>query len=224
MTAYILASQSPRRRELLRNLINQFIVVETDIEEVIFPGEKPAEYVLRVAKEKALAAGKRMGESSLQDVVVIAADTIVVDQDQILGKPKDPVDAKNILERLKGKSHQVLSGMAVYQFSSKVIQSRMVFTEVRMREYSEIEIQEYIASGDPFDKAGAYAIQNDSFNPAPNIKGCYANVMGLPLCHLSLMLREADLEMNFDVADRCQASIKYSCPVYTSILNEETVQ
>jgi septum formation protein len=224
MTEFILASKSPRRQMLLRNLINHFIVLETDIDETTQSGEDPPDFVLRLASEKAFAAGKKLDESTLQNLVVIAADTIVVDREKMLGKPNDAADAKNILDRLKNRTHQVLSGIAVYQLETQQIQSRTVLTEVKMRNYSEKEVQEYINSGDPFDKAGAYAIQNDAFNPAPDFKGCFANVMGLPLCHLSLLLREANLEMDSRVADRCQESIHYQCPVYSQILTGEIGQ
>ncbi len=209
---------------LLRNLINNFIVMETDIDETIQPGEDPADFVLRLASEKAFAAGKKLEESTLKDVVVIAADTIVVDKEKVLGKPIDAVDAKNILDRLKNRTHQVLSGIAVYQLETGKIRSSMVLTEVRMRNYTETEVQEYINSGDPFDKAGAYAIQNDSFNPAPDFEGCFANVMGLPLCHLSLLMRKENLEIDSRVADRCQESIHYQCPVYSQILTGKNEQ
>jgi len=209
---------------LLRNLINNFIVMETNIDETIQPGEDPADFVLRLASEKAFAAGKKLEESTLEDVVVIAADTIVVDKEKVLGKPIDAADAKNILDRLKNRTHQVLSGIAVYQLETGKIRSSMVLTEVRMRNYTETEVQEYINSGDPFDKAGAYAIQNDSFNPAPDFEGCFANVMGLPLCHLSLLMRKENLEIDSRVADRCQESIHYQCPLYSQILTGENEQ
>lgn len=209
---------------LLRNLINHFIVMETDIDETLQPGEDPADFVLRLASEKAFAAGKKLDESTLQDVVVIAADTIVVDKEKVLGKPINAADAINILDRLKNRTHQVLSGIAVYQLETGKIRSSMVLTEVRMRNYTEAEVQEYINSGDPFDKAGAYAIQNNSFNPAPDFEGCFANVMGLPLCHLSLLLKKENLEIDSRVADRCQESIHYQCPVYSQILTGENEQ
>lgn len=209
---------------LLRNLINHFIVMETDIDETIQPGEDPADFVLRLASEKAFAAGKKLEESTLKDVVVIAADTIVVDKEKVLGKPIDAADAINILDQLKNRTHQVLSGIAVYQLETGKIRSSMVLTEVRMRNYTETEIQEYVNSGDPFDKAGAYAIQNDSFNPAPDFEGCFANVMGFPLCHLSLLMRKENLETDLRVADRCQESIHYQCPVYSQILIGENEQ
>ena len=206
---------------LLRNLINHFFVMETDIDETIQSGEDPSSFVLRLASEKAFAAGKKLDKSTLRDVIVIAADTIVVDREKILGKPIDAADAINILDRLKNRTHQVLSGIAVYQLETEQIRSRMVLTEVSMRDYSDAEVQEYVNSGDPFDKAGAYAIQNDSFDPAPDFEGCFANVMGLPLCHLSLLLREANLEIDSRVANRCQESIHYQCPAYSQILTGE---
>ncbi len=206
---------------LLRNLINHFIVMGTDIDETIQSGENPSDFVLRLASEKAFAAGKKLDESTLQDVIVIAADTIVVDREDVLGKPIDAADAINILDRLKNRTHQVLSGIAVYQLETRKIQSRMVLTEVRMRNYTETEVREYVNSGDPFDKAGAYAIQNDSFNPVPDFNGCFANVMGLPLCHLSVLLREETTDIYTRVADRCQESIHYQCPVYSQILTGE---
>ena len=97
----------------------------------------------------------------------------------------------------------------------------MVYTDVTMREYSGKEINEYINSGDPLDKAGAYGIQNEIFNPAPDFNGCFANVMGLPLCHLSLLLRDAELASNKKVAERCQKAINYQCPVYSGILSRK---
>lgn len=222
MTEFILASKSPRRQTLLRNLIDHFIVMEADISEFIQPGEIPADFVLRLASEKALTAAKKIDQSTLEDVIIIAADTIVLDGVEILGKPKDEEDAKNILEQLQGRNHQVLSGITVYQREKDQILSKLVLTEVWMREYSEQEIQDYIDSGDPFDKAGAYAIQNDLFNPVQELKGCFANVMGMPLCHLSLILGELNLEMNSSIANHCQESIQYHCPAYLKILAGDT--
>ncbi len=221
MTEFILASKSPRRQMLLRNLIDHFIVMEADISEIIQPEEKPADFVLRLASEKALTAAKKIDQSTLEDVIIIAADTIVVDGVEILGKPKNEKHAKNILDQLQDKNHQVLSGITVYQQENAQVLSKLVLTEVWMREYSGKEIQDYIDSGDPFDKAGAYAIQNDSFNPVQELKGCFANVMGMPLCHLSLLLGELNLQMNSSIADRCQESIQYHCPVYLKILAGE---
>jgi septum formation protein len=222
MTEVILASKSPRRQELLRNLINQFFVINSDVDERVVSGEKPAEFVERLAKEKAILAGEKVASGSSNDLIVIAADTIVVDGTEILGKPIDKDDAWRILEQLKGKNHFVLSGVALYDPFSKEIDSRVISTEVIMRDYRDDEIQAYVDSGDPFDKAGAYAIQNQSFNPVPQMTDCYANVMGLPLCDLYVLMKSMGVEANHQVAENCQVSIQYQCPVYQNKLFTET--
>jgi septum formation protein len=218
MTEFILASKSPRRKTLLRNLIDPFLVVNSDIDELVIPGEKPDEFVIRLAQEKALKGGAGVLPNTFENAFVIGADTIVVDGTEILGKPIDQADAARILEQLRGNTHQVLSGIALYNLTNGDIQTRLVCTEVKMREYTEDEIQEYIASGDPLDKAGAYGIQNRDFNPAPEFSGCFANVMGLPLCHLAVLMKEVGIDLDHRVAERCQNSIKYKCPVFADIL------
>jgi len=218
MTEFILASKSPRRKTLLRNLIDPFIVVNSDVDEREIPGENPDEFVMRLAKEKALKGGAGVLANSLENAFVLGADTIVVDGTEILGKPQDQMDAARILKQLRGKTHKVLSGIALYNLSTGEIQTRLVCTEVVMREYTDDEIQDYIASGDPMDKAGAYGIQNSDFNPAPDFFGCFANVMGLPLCHLAVLMKEMGIETDHRVADRCQDSIDYQCPIYANVL------
>ena len=218
MTEFILASKSPRRKTLLRNLIDPFIVVNSDVDEREIPGENPDEFVVRLAKEKALKGGAGVLTNSLENAFVLGADTIVVDGTEILGKPQDQMDAARILEQLRDKTHQVLSGIALYNLSTREIQTRLVCTEVVMREYTDDEIRDYIASGDPMDKAGAYGIQNRDFNPAPEFFGCFANVMGLPLCHLAVIMKEMGIETDHRVADRCQDSIDYQCPIYADVL------
>ena len=218
MTELILASKSPRRKTLLRNLIDPFIVVNSDVDEREIPGENPGQFVIRLAKEKALKGGAGVLANSLENAFVLGADTIVVDGTEILGKPQDQMDAARILKQLRGKTHKVLSGIALYNLSTGEIQTRLVCTEVVMREYTDDEIQDYIASGDPMDKAGAYGIQNSDFNPAPDFFGCFANVMGLPLCHLAVLMKEMGIETDHRVADRCQDSIDYQCPIYADVL------
>ena len=205
---------------LLQNLIRKFTVVESEVEEDVLPGEEPEVYVIRIAQEKAQSAVKKVVEKDLEDLIVIAADTVVVDGDQLLGKPDNADQAKKILEQLRGKTHQVLSGIAVYQPKTQKMDSQLVTTAVTMRDYSDQEILNYIHSGDPFDKAGAYAIQNEFFNPAPEFDHCYANVMGLPLCHLDRLMAKVELEVENGIAERCQASINYTCPVFDQILSE----
>ena len=218
MTELILASKSPRRKTLLRNLIDPFIVVNSDVDEREIPGENPDEFVMRLAKEKALKGGAGVLANSLENAFVLGADTIVVDGTEILGKPQDQMDAARILKQLRGKTHKVLSGIALYNLSTGEIQTRLVCTEVVMREYTDDEIQDYIASGDPMDKAGAYGIQNSDFNPAPDFFGCFANVMGLPLCHLAVLMKEMGIETDHRVAGRCQDSIDYQCSIYADVL------
>jgi MAF protein len=205
---------------LLRCLLNDYFVIETAVDENSHLGESPANYVLRLGKEKALAVGD-MQELSIKDGVVIAADTIVVDQNQLLGKPMDSGHARQILQQLRAKTHQVLSGISVFQMASQTITAELVSTDVTMRNYTDQEIEDYINSGDPFDKAGAYGIQNETFNPAPEFDGCFANVMGLPLCHLARMMSLEQLELLDGVAQRCQATIDYDCPVFSEILSGE---
>jgi septum formation protein len=219
MTEYILASKSPRRKTLLRNLIDSFLVVNPEVTEDQKQGESPIDYVLRIAREKAFAAGNLLKPGADSEWVILAADTIVLDGDKILGKPLDDADAARILTKLRGRTHQVFSGIAVFDLSTGEVKSRSVCSEVKMRDYTDKQIHDYIASGDPLDKAGAYAIQNQAFNPAPDFHDCYANVMGLPLCHLSLLLQELGKKGYEDVADRCQNSLAYQCPVFSKILS-----
>jgi len=218
MTEFILASKSPRRKTLLRNLIDPFFVVNSEVDERGIPGEKPDDFVLRLAREKAFTGGKGVLAKSPDNTFVVGADTIVVDGTEILGKPLDEMDAARILKQLRGKTHKVLSSIALYNLSTGDIQTRLVCTEVVMREYTDDEIQDYITSGDPMDKAGAYGIQNSDFNPARELFGCFANVMGLPLCHLAVLMKEVGIETDHTVANRCQESINYQCPIYSDVL------
>lgn len=220
MNEIILASQSPRRKMLLRNLIDPFFVVNADIDEGQVQGETPAEFVLRLAEEKALKGGQNLITSDLNHAYVIGADTIVVDGEEILGKPSDQADAIRVLEQLKGRTHQVLSGIALHDLSRNETRTRLVCTEVEMREYTEDEIQKYVNSGDPLDKAGSYGIQNPDFDPAPNLAGCFANVMGLPLCHLAVLMAQMEIEPDQRVAHKCQTSINYQCPIHHEVLSE----
>jgi MAF protein len=155
-----------------------------------------------------------------QEWTIIAADTIVVDGERILGKPADPSQAIQMLTELRGKTHLVYSGIAVLDSGRKEIQTRQAVSRVPMREYTDDEIADYVASGDPMDKAGAYAIQNQEFDPAPTINDCFANVMGLPLCDLAVVLHKLDCPIQSDVAQRCQESIQYHCPIFPAILAE----
>lgn len=219
MTEFILASRSPRRKSLLRNLIESFIVIDPDIEEARIAKEPPAQFVTRISEMKARAAGSQIDPTPAHDWVAIAADTIVVNGTEILGKPEDETQALQMLLDLRGKVHRVYSGLAVFDINRNQIRSRTVSSEVLMREYTDDEAAAYVASGDPMDKAGAYAIQNQGFDPAPSFSHCYANVMGLPLCHLAVLLNEMEHPGLAEVADRCQRSIQYQCPIFSQVLS-----
>ncbi len=171
----ILASASPRRLELLRRLGLMVTVEAADIDEEAIGGDTPAEVTARVAAAKAEAVDR-------PEAVVIAADTAVVLRGERLGKPRSAEEAEAMLRRLRGRRHHVLTAVAVRAGGHTVVD--VVSTLVCMRRYSDAEIAAYVASGDPMDKAGAYAVQHAGFHPVARIRGCYQNVVGLPLCHL----------------------------------------
>ena len=139
----------------------------------------------------------------------------------ILGKPKDPADAVQMLKNLRGRKHQVYTGLAAIKLSSGQMLTDLCVTEVPMRNYTDTEIEAYVQTGDPLDKAGAYAIQDTRFQPVENMKGCFASVMGLPLCHLVRVLAKMGITPNLDVPTNCQTYLKYSCPVSADILRGE---
>ena len=153
--------------------------------------------------------------------VAVAADTSVVDEDQILGKPANPRQAADMLWQLRGRVHRVLSAIAVIRAGDDAPLVDLCSTEVPMREYSDEEIFAYIQSGDPFDKAGGYAIQNPGFNPVATMAGCYANVVGLPICHLVRVLRRLNLPGGKNAPAACQRRFDYDCPVHDRILSGE---
>ena len=210
----LLASMSPRRRELLSLLGIEFAVRVADVDETRHPGETPGPFALRLAREKVDAVKRCIPDG----VVVIGADTIVVNGSDILGKPQDPADADRILRALRGRSHEVLTAITVDPVGESVTYDDACTTEVQVRAFTDKEIDLYVASGDPLDKAGAYGIQNRQFRPAEPVDGCLANVMGLPLCHLTRNLRLLNIHSPVDVPHACQMHIEYDCPVYEQIL------
>ena len=211
----ILASGSPRRRELLELTGLTFKVAKADIDETPQPGEAAADYTLRLSREKAHAVSATVTD----DALILAADTTVADGDTILGKPADPDEARAMLRRLRGRVHQVHTALTLLDTSSGCSVNEMAVTNVPMRDYSDDEIEAYIASGDPFDKAGGYAIQNAGFHPVTALSGCYANVVGLPLCHLIRALRAFGVTPGEDVPQRCQQHHDYVCDVTGEILS-----
>lgn len=169
----VLASKSPRRQEILRNAGFQFVVRPVDLAEMRLPGESPESYVLRLAKEKAQAAAASPQE------IVLGADTVVVIADEILEKPASREDAARMLRLLSGAQHEVLTGICLHRPGRTV--ADLARTAVRFCTLSEDEIQEYVASGEPMDKAGAYAIQGLASKFIERVEGCYFNVVGLPV-------------------------------------------
>lgn len=184
----VLASTSPRRRELLSRFGLPFSVVPVDVPEAPLPGEKPAQTAARLALAKARAAMASLPRPS--NALIIGADTIVVYRGRPLGKPETPDAAVAMLDRLRGRTHSVVSAVAVLDTRSERSLVRTETTRVRLRPMSDEEIARYVATGDPLDKAGAYAIQNRTFQPVESIEGCYSNVVGLPLCALAEELSE----------------------------------
>ena len=210
----LLASNSPRRRELLGLGGWSYIVQPADVDETPLADEAPAAYVLRLAESKARAAA--VSESAQ---MVLAADTTVVDDGNILGKPRNGAEAYHMLLRLRGRTHQVLTALAVLHLANGRLLTDLCATDVPMRVYTTAEIERYIASGDPLDKAGAYAIQHTGFHPVESLAGCYANVVGLPLCHLAGMLFKLGLPVHADLPHTCQAALGYNCPVYQQVFD-----
>ncbi len=187
----ILASSSPRRRELLTIAGLNFTVESADIDERVVPGETPAKYVQRLAVEKAQAVlDRHKGQDDAADpVLVLGADTTVVCEGEILGKPIDHTDARRMLEMLAGRTHQVLTGIAVVSAAGVV--SDVEITQVFFDLIDEDELVRYLASGEPLDKAGAYGIQGYAARWIPRIEGCFFNVMGLPLSRTMALLTKA---------------------------------
>lgn len=203
----ILASNSPRRRQLLTLGGWVFQVQAAEIDESVRPGETPRAYVERLAHEKVNAAAMR----APADSILVGSDTTVVIEGQILGKPADAAEARAMLTRLRGRVHQVFTGIAILNRRDGRRLSEVVCTDVPMRQYSDEEMERYIRSGDPLDKAGAYGIQHPQFQPVERMEGCYASVMGLPLCSLARLLAQVGLPPRADVAARCQAALSYHC-------------
>ncbi len=180
----VLASTSPRRRELLKQIGLDFSVVPADVDERALPGERAEVHALRLAREKAeVVAGK------IARGVVIAADTIVVLDGQILGKPAGPADARRMLAQLSGREHSVMTGIAVAEVPAGRLATDLAVTAVRFRQLAPEEIDAYVATGEPLDKAGAYGIQEKGALFVEKIDGCYSNVVGLPLARLGFLLK-----------------------------------
>ena len=172
----ILASASPRRKELLEKLGLRFSVIPAHIDETMLKDEDPINYASRMSLEKGEAIAKKYPER-----IVISSDTVVVHKEHILGKPSDPKDARRMLKMLSGKTHQVITAFTILQNNRDIERTEHEISDVTFRDLNDSEIDNYIATGSPLDKAGAYGIQDLHANLVKSINGCFYNVIGFPV-------------------------------------------
>jgi septum formation protein len=194
----ILASASPRRRELLAQAGYRFEVQASSVPESRRPGEDAIRFATRLAREKAEEVfARRQAAGMAETATVLGADTVVVCDGEVLGKPSDAADAERMLLLLSGRTHHVVTGVAVVWGSSSppAVEIAAELTQVTMQTVSPEEVSRYVASGEPMDKAGAYAIQGYAGRWIPRISGCYFNVVGLPLALVASLLEGAELRM-----------------------------
>ncbi|MFZ2361798.1 MAG: Maf family protein [Anaerolineae bacterium] len=204
----ILASSSPRRQDLLQRLGVRFEIATADIDESQQPDEAPTALVQRLAREKAqTVAARRPGRA------VLGADTIVVLDGEVLGKPAGANEATTMLRRLCGRPHTVWSALYAWNPALDCVAAALNESTVWMRSYGEDELAAYVASGDPFDKAGAYAIQHPGFAPVERIDGCYSGVMGFPLGEVAQALRTIGIDVPGQAAVACQPQLGRCCQI-----------
>ena len=176
---FILASVSPRRQELLRSVGMKFKIIPAHVNEEYLDGESPRQHVRRLSRNKAITTAKKN-----PDAWVLGADTIVVIDDLILGKPKNKKQAREMLERLSGREHNVFTGFTLAHVATKVYKTKVVQSAVRFKKISPEEMKWYVNCDEPYDKAGGYAVQGKGASFIKSIRGSYTNVIGLPLCEV----------------------------------------
>jgi septum formation protein len=214
-----LASASPRRRQILGWTGIHFQSLSTDIDESIKAGEKGKDYVSRLAIEKAKKAADTISSGEL----VIAADTTVVLGNTILGKPVDRVEAVHMLTSLRNRQHEVITALVILKTGECSFIIEGCISKIQMRDYSDQEIQTYVNTDDPLDKAGAYAIQHPQFDPVINFQGCFASVMGMPLCHLERNLCHFNGYQGRGMQTICQKFLRYTCPIHQRVMDGENI-
>jgi len=217
----ILASNSPRRQQFFHALGIPFLAASADIDEAPAPGESPVQLVERLALAKALAVGSRLSSlvdsidaDQSEEILVIGADTVVAIESEALGKPACAGEAHAMLTRLRARPHQVHTAIAIVLYTEgelKRTRSQLNTTTVEMRPYSDEEIAAYVATEDPLDKAGAYAVQHQEFHPAKSISGCPAGVMGLPAADLIHLLSEFNVTPARPLLQVCPAMTGFQC-------------
>ncbi|MBM3120698.1 MAG: septum formation protein Maf [Chloroflexi bacterium] len=213
---FVLASASPRRRELLALTGWPAIVRPASADEQPLPGEGAVGLAQRLSQAKAVEVAARADGRTL----VLGADTVVSHEEALLGKPADEAEARRMLDLLRGQTHEVITALTLVADDGAWQAQEVCHTPVPMRDYTPQAVGEYLASGAAFDKAGAYGIQDRPFDPVDvhQMTGCYANVMGLPLCHLVRLMRRRDLRPAANVPAACQAHTGYRCGIYAEIL------
>ena len=194
----VLASSSPRRREIMQGVENIVDVFRSDMDEgPRLEGESAEEYVYRLSREKA-EHSIAQGASG----TILTADTTVAIDDDILGKPRTKTEARQMLEMLKGRVHHVVTGVTVCGTNGAGLLSSVRSTSVHVREYSESEMEDYLNSGTPMDRAGAYGVQDAPFNPVTKVNGCYLNVVGLPMCTVVTLMAKVGTNLKLRPSDR----------------------
>jgi septum formation protein len=215
----VLASRSPRRRELVGLLGFPSEVVAPQVAESIEPFEKPMQAARRLSRRKACSvAGNLARRASEGRSIVLACDTFVLLDGRILGKPADAAGAREMLRALRCRSHTVYTAFTLLEPGGGHCSQGVAATTVVMRDYTDEEIAAYVASGDPLDKAGAYAVQHPTFRPGARLEGCYANVVGLPLCHVARCLEAWGHVVPADLPAACQAHFGQGCQVHGEVL------
>ena len=216
MTRFVLASQSPRRRQLLALCGYPFQVMASKVDEESIDHPDPATNVLQTARLKAQAIYHDLSADahfSKEPIIIIAADTIVALEGKMLGKPAGPSAAANMLQALRGCRHEVHTGMALVDLDTAAEVTAVHTAHVTMRAYSDSEIERYVTSGDPLDKAGAYAIQDPLFRPVESLEGCYLGVMGLSVCQLRQLLEQLQIPDLMNSEKLRAAHNHYPCPL-----------
>lgn len=215
----ILASQSPRRRELIQLLGIPFQSIAADVDESSVDHPDPAINVIQTAKLKAAAIADSFHQQPVttERRIIIAADTAVTLDGKLMGKPVDQADAHQMLQHLRGRTHQVHTGMTLIDLATGEQINEVHSAVVTMREYSDREIASYIATGDPMDKAGSYAIQHPKFRPVAQLDGCYLGVMGLSICHLVQALAQLKIPTSAPMDQLLALHHQYHCPLYEQL-------
>ena len=225
---FILASQSPRRRELIQLLGFPFRVMVADVDEDSVTDPDPAINVVETARLKSTRIAEQLENTApTSHTIILAADTTVAFAGEMLNKPANDAEARTMLQRLGNRQHEVHTGFVLLDPANGREYQGVSTAVVTMRPYTNEEINAYIATGDPLDKAGAYAIQHPVFQPVAHLDGCYCNVMGLPICDLIIALErflnfDAVLQKRWELTAVHQAHLHYPCPTLNMLQTRHT--